>query len=511
MTLTRDRRVALLAATPLFADLDAAGMRYRRAGRRGRLPGGPCHRPPGRHRDRVLRRRRAVPSGSSATARRRTARARASSSASCRSSTGGRASPRSSPTGRRPASPSRRGTSRRSCASSPASRSRSCACCPAPPRPDRSAPPLTADDDGRPMTAPGDRAGRTRDLPVHRHRGVDAARGADRHRAATPTLRERHRAILRAAFAAHGGEEQGTEGDSFFVIFGGARAAVAAAVTAQRAPGRRALARGCAGPRSGWASTPARRPAGGQPRRAGHQSGGPDRGRRPRRPDPRLRRDPGARRGRAADRRPPARARGVPPAGPRAPERLSRWRRTACRRLPAAAHARRPAAQPADPADDLRRPRRGAGGGGRAARGDPAADADRARAAPARPGCRSSSRRWSPTVPRRRVLRGARAGPRPDARRAADRAAVGVVEIGARPIAEIARRMAGDRHVLLVLDNFEQVIDAAPVVAGLLRAAADLKSSPPAGRRCASRASRNTRSPASRRRPTRGSSRSSSG
>ena len=48
-------------------------------------------------------------------------------------------------------------------------------------------------------------------------------------------LRERHRALLRAAFAAHDGREQGTEGDSFFVIFRRAPDAVAAAVDAQRA------------------------------------------------------------------------------------------------------------------------------------------------------------------------------------------------------------------------------------------------------------------------------------
>ncbi len=47
-------------------------------------------------------------------------------------------------------------------------------------------------------------------------------------------LRERHRALLRLAFTAHGGEEQGTEGDSFFVVFRSARAAVAAALAAQR-------------------------------------------------------------------------------------------------------------------------------------------------------------------------------------------------------------------------------------------------------------------------------------
>lgn len=42
------------------------------------------------------------------------------------------------------------------------------------------------------------------------------------------------RAILRAAFAAHDGIEMGTEGDSFFVVFGSARAAVRAAIDGQR-------------------------------------------------------------------------------------------------------------------------------------------------------------------------------------------------------------------------------------------------------------------------------------
>ena len=48
-------------------------------------------------------------------------------------------------------------------------------------------------------------------------------------------IRERHRTILRAAFARYEGREQGTEGDSFFVIFDSARAALAAAVAGQRA------------------------------------------------------------------------------------------------------------------------------------------------------------------------------------------------------------------------------------------------------------------------------------
>jgi predicted ATPase/class 3 adenylate cyclase len=43
-----------------------------------------------------------------------------------------------------------------------------------------------------------------------------------------------HRSILRAAFRAHGGVEQGTEGDSFFVVFASAAEAVRAAVECQR-------------------------------------------------------------------------------------------------------------------------------------------------------------------------------------------------------------------------------------------------------------------------------------
>jgi len=48
-------------------------------------------------------------------------------------------------------------------------------------------------------------------------------------------LRERHRELLRSAFTAHGGDEQATEGDSFFVTFSSARSAIRAAVEGQRA------------------------------------------------------------------------------------------------------------------------------------------------------------------------------------------------------------------------------------------------------------------------------------
>ncbi len=47
-------------------------------------------------------------------------------------------------------------------------------------------------------------------------------------------LLARHRSILRAAFASHDGEEQSTEGDSFFVVFASAAAGVRAAIDAQR-------------------------------------------------------------------------------------------------------------------------------------------------------------------------------------------------------------------------------------------------------------------------------------
>ncbi|MBA3366166.1 MAG: hypothetical protein H0U03_10350 [Actinobacteria bacterium] len=44
-----------------------------------------------------------------------------------------------------------------------------------------------------------------------------------------------HRGLLRAAFAEHGGTEVDTQGDAFFVAFGRARDAVAAAIAGQRA------------------------------------------------------------------------------------------------------------------------------------------------------------------------------------------------------------------------------------------------------------------------------------
>jgi predicted ATPase/DNA-binding XRE family transcriptional regulator len=53
--------------------------------------------------------------------------------------------------------------------------------------------------------------------------------------------------------------------------------------------------------------------------------------------------------------------------------------------------------------------------------------------------------------------------------------ALGVKETGSRTAADTLRAFLRDRQVLLVLDNFEQVIDAAPLLAELLAAAPQLK------------------------------------
>ncbi|HJP89724.1 MAG TPA: tetratricopeptide repeat protein [Candidatus Limnocylindrales bacterium] len=53
-------------------------------------------------------------------------------------------------------------------------------------------------------------------------------------REAYTAVLERHAAIMRAAMATHGGREQNTEGDSFFVVFDGAGEALEAAIEAQR-------------------------------------------------------------------------------------------------------------------------------------------------------------------------------------------------------------------------------------------------------------------------------------
>ena len=80
-----------------------------------------------------------------------------------------------------------------------------------------------------------DRPGSERDghLPVQRHRRIQSTRTRGRHRRATPCSWPATGRILRAAFETHAGDEQGTEGDSFFVVFASAADGIRAAIDAQ--------------------------------------------------------------------------------------------------------------------------------------------------------------------------------------------------------------------------------------------------------------------------------------
>ncbi|HVF99500.1 MAG TPA: tetratricopeptide repeat protein [Chloroflexia bacterium] len=52
---------------------------------------------------------------------------------------------------------------------------------------------------------------------------------------------------------------------------------------------------------------------------------------------------------------------------------------------------------------------------------------------------------------------------------------LGVMEAAHRPIVETLKAYLRDRHILLILDNFEQIVDASPVVADIMSGAAGLK------------------------------------
>jgi predicted ATPase len=52
---------------------------------------------------------------------------------------------------------------------------------------------------------------------------------------------------------------------------------------------------------------------------------------------------------------------------------------------------------------------------------------------------------------------------------------LGVTEAGKQPIAELLREYVRERQLLLVLDNFEQIVAAAPEVGRLLESAPNLK------------------------------------
>ncbi len=66
---------------------------------------------------------------------------------------------------------------------------------------------------------------------IERSTQLEQALGTERY----GQVLERHRALLRAAWQANDGIEQGTEGNSFFVTFGRATSALAAAIAGQRA------------------------------------------------------------------------------------------------------------------------------------------------------------------------------------------------------------------------------------------------------------------------------------
>jgi len=71
---------------------------------------------------------------------------------------------------------------------------------------------------------------------------------------------------------------------------------------------------------------------------------------------------------------------------------------------------------------------------------------------------------------------------------------LGLYDGPGRPAAEGVARFLADRTTLLVLDNFEHLLDAAPEIPPLLRAAPGLGPSSPAGHRCGSPASRHIQS-----------------
>ena len=292
MTLTRDRKAELLSAARLFDGVDADGMdRIAAVAVQVDFPARPRHRPAGRDRDRLLRRRRwrgprrarrrdDRDAGPGRLLRRAVGPRRAS-----------RATPRSWPSGRRPAWPSRPGISRRSSSRSRRSPWRSCAAWPTRLRELTEADPALIrrrsrrDDRADAAPSPGpitflfsDIEGST---PLEQRRRdatatprSSSATGRSCARRSTPTA-----ATSRAPRATRSSSPSDE-----------ATAAVAAAVAGQRGAARPSRGRTASTSASGWASTPASRGVrdrrGAVADRRRHQPGGADRGGRPRRPDP---------------------------------------------------------------------------------------------------------------------------------------------------------------------------------------------------------------------------------
>ena len=104
----------------------------------------------------------------------------------------------------------------------------------------------------------------------------------------------------------------------------------------------------------------------------------------------------------------------------------------------------------------------------------PAADPDRSRRRGQDPPRAECGGRGGGGLPRRRHLRPARPDQRSRPGGSAIITALGVREAGDEPLIERLKAVLRDKRLLLVLDNFEQVVEAAPIVADLLGACPDV-------------------------------------
>ena len=310
-------------------------------------------------------------------------------------------------------------------------------------------------------------------------------------------LNAAHIGLIRRAVEAHGGVVVRTEGDAVFAVFAEAGAAVAAAVDAQRALAADAMA----------ATAPISRPDGAAHRRgppAGDDYGGFDVNR--------AARVAAAGHGgqivlsettRAlvADALPEGVAvrdlgrhalRDVP-----RPERLSQLDVPGLPTdVPAAAVGHRDGRRPAGAPDELPRSRRGAR---RAARRSLAERRLVTLTGPGGIGKTSlaieTARSRRGPLPGRGVVRAARRGRRSGGRTAAIARTIGLFDGPERPPREALVPYLAERSVLLVLDNFEHLLDAAGDVADHPRRVARRRGSwSRAVRRCASPASTSCRS-----------------
>ena len=165
---------------------------------------------------------------------------------------------------------------------------------------------------------------------------------------------------------------------------------------------------------------------------------------------------------------------------------------------PGAARSGGAGGAPAASAEQLRGP--GAGGGGRAegpgAPGRPPADPDRSRGGGQDPpGHRGRAAPGAHLPPRRRLRQpgpGGQLGPGAGRRGRSP----GPAGAPGQPSAQTLRAEFGRRRVLLLLDNFEHLLAAAPEVVALLEGCPGSRPWRPAGRRCASPASPDSGAPA---------------